>query len=318
MIEFIKPKITSTLTEDGKKGTVEISPLSAGYGLTIGNAIRRVLLNSIPGVACTKISLEGSDGLVLHEFSTMPGVKEDVCEIVLNVKEIIATMTNEFSTVASIDVVGPCEVTDSLIVGDGLTVLNPDHHIATVEEGYRFNLVMTFEQGLGYVSNEQNRRLHPDTPLGTIFVDSKYTPIRHVGYTTETVRIADVSDYEKLIFEIETTGVHTVDEVMAYAAGILAKHFGAFMDLAPEYFELTRLNGETVDADREFLSKPIEELNLSIRSYHSLKRANINTVEDITKRTAQEMMELRSFGAKSYTEISNKIHELGFKFKDEE
>lgn len=318
MIEFIKPKITSNVSEDGRKGTVEISPLSAGYGLTIGNAIRRVLLNSIPGVAVTKIKLEGSEGLILHEFSVMPGVKEDVCEVVLNVKDIIATMTSETPTEAVIDVVGPCEVTDAHIKGDGIKPLNPAHHIATVEDGYRFFMTMTFEQGFGYVSNENNRRIHPDCPIGTIFVDSKYTPIRHIGYTTESVRIDDVSDYEKLIFDVETSGVHTVNEMVAYAAGILAKHFASFADLSLDYFDLTKLSGESQDSGKEFLSKPIEDLQLSIRSYHCLKRANVNTVEDITQKTVEEMMGLRSLGQKSYNEIRDKIHELGFTFKDED
>ncbi len=318
MIEFIKPKITSAMSEDGRKGTVEVAPLSAGYGLTVGNAVRRVLLNSIPGVAVTKIKLEGTEGLVLHEFSVMPGVKEDVCEIVLNVKDIIATMSQDNPTDAVIDVVGPCEVTDASIKGDGIKVLNPTHHIATVEDGHRFLMTLTFEQGFGYVSNENNRRSHSDCPIGTIFVDSKYTPIRHIGYTTESVRIDDVSDYEKLIFEVETSGVHTVNEMVAYAAGILAKHFSAFQDLSPEYYDLTKLSGETQDSGKEFLSKPIEDLQLSIRSYHCLKRANINTVEDITQKTVDEMMGLRSLGQKSYNEIRDKIHELGFKFRDED
>ncbi len=318
MIDFIKPSITSTVSEDGTSGTVEIAPLSAGYGLTIGNSLRRVLLNSVPGVAVTKIRLEGNDGPVLHEFSVMSGVKEDVCEVVLNVKEIIATMAGDLPTDAVIDVTGPCEVTDSMIKGDGITVLNPDHHIATIEAGCKFTMTLTFEHGFGYVSNETNRKIHSDCPIGTIFVDSKYTPIRHIGFTTENVRIDDVSDYEKLIMEVRTTGVHTVNEMVAYASGILAKHFAAFTDLAPEFFNITRLNGEAVDTGKENLAKPIEELNFTIRSYHCLKRANINTVEDITKKTVEEMKSLRSLGQKSYDEIRDKIHELGFSFKDEE
>lgn len=318
MIDFIKPNITSTVFENGCSGTVEISPLSAGYGLTIGNSLRRVLLNSVPGVAVTKIRLEGNDGPVLHEFSVMKGVKEDVCEVVLNVKEIIATMDGELPIDAVIDVVGPCEVTDSMIQGDGITVLNPDHHIATVEEGCRFNMTLTFEHGFGFVSNETNRKLHTDSPIGTIFVDSKYTPILHIGFTTENVRIDDASDYEKLILDVRTTGVHTVNEMVAYASGILAKHFASFTELAPEYFNASKLSGETADNDNENLNKTIEELNFTIRSYHCLKRANINTVEDITKKTVEEMKSLRSLGQKSYDEIRDKIHELGFTFKDEE
>lgn len=318
MVEFIKPKITANLSEDGKTGTVEISPLTHGYGLTVGNSIRRVLLNSVPGIAVTKIRLEGNDGLILHEFSVMPGVKEDVCEIVLNVKEIVATMASEFSTDAVIDVTGPIEVTDSMIKGDGITLLNPEHHIATVEDGCRFRMVLTFEHGFGFVTNDENRKLHPDCPIGTIFVDSKYTPIRHIGFTVDSVRVDDVSDYEKLTFDVQTSGVHKVDEMVVYAAGILAKHFASFTELAPDYFDIIKLNGEPQDSGKENLSKPIEELQLTIRSYHCLKRANINTVEDITKKTAEEMMGLRSLGQKSYNEIKDKIHELGFKFKDEE
>lgn len=318
MIEFIKPRITSVVSQDGREGTVEISPLAPGYGLTVGNSIRRVLLNSVPGVAVTKIRLEGNDGPILHEFSVMPGVKEDVCEIILNVKEIIANMATETPTDAVIDVVGPCVVTDSAIKSEGISVLNPDHYIATVEDGCRFNMVLTFEQGLGFVANDKNRKTHPDCPIGTIFVDSKYTPIRHVGFHTENVRIEDASDYEKLVFDIKTTGVHTVNEMVAYAAGILAKHFASFTELSPDYFEITKLNGETVDTGKENLSKPIEELQLSIRSYHCLKRANINTVEDVIQKTLEEMKGLRSLGEKSLNEIRDKIHELGFTFKDEE
>lgn len=318
MIEFIKPKITANVSEDGKKGTVEVAPLSAGYGMTIGNSLRRVLLNSLPGVAITKIMIEGNDGLILHEFTSVPGVKEDVTEIVLNLKEVVVTTATDLPVEAEIDVMGPCEVTDSLIVGNGVTVINPSHHIATVDAEARFHISITFETGLGFVSQDDNRRLHPDCPIGTIFVDSLYTPIRHVGYEIERMRIGDVSDYEKLVLSIETNGVHTPGQTVAYSAGVLCKHYEVFEELDRLFFaEKIVLSGEDESNDSAVLSMPVEDLNLTIRSYHCLKRANINTVEDIVGKTVEEMMSLRSLGQKSYTEIRDKIHELGFNFKDE-
>lgn len=318
MLEFRKPTIKSTLSEDERFGTIELEPLSRGYGLTVGNAIRRVLLSSIPGTAISQIKLEDNNGLVLHEFSSMEGVKEDVCEIILNVKEIVAKLLVDAPTRGIIDVVGPCVVTDKLIQCGEIKLSNPDHYIATVDEGCRFYMEMVFEQGSGYVPSTQNRKKSLNSPIGTLFVDSIFTPVRHVNFKVDTVRVGQELDYEKLTIELETNGGQTANEAVAYSAGILNCHFNVFNELASCCFEDIKMSGSQEDEKLKKLSMAIEELDLSVRSYNCLKRGNIHTVEDLTKKTKEDMMKIRNLGTKSLDEIEIKITNLGFAFKSEE
>ena len=315
MLHFATPEVKSTISEDGRIGKIEIFPLTRGYGITLGNALRRVLLNSIPGVAPTHISLQGDDGLVLHEFSSLPGVKEDVCDIVLNVKGILVIL-NKMSTYKSvIDVVGPCTVTDKDLSTDGnLIVINPDHHIATVESGHRFYMEVNFSEGEGYVSNAENRDLIKDAPLGTIFVDSIYTPVRQVGYSVENMRHEDRDGYERLIIDITTNGIQPVNKALSYAGSILSKMFGAVSALCEDCFDDVVLIPNVGNQKLAVLSTTVEDLNLTVRSFNCLKRAGINTVADLIARTEDDIFKLRNFGKKSYDEIKLKLQSMGLDF----
>ena len=318
MLEFRKPTIKSTPSENERFGKIELEPLSRGYGLTVGNAIRRVLLSSIPGTAISQIKLEDNNGLILHEFTSMEGVKEDVCEIILNVKEIIAKLLVDTPTRAIIDVVGPCIVTDKNIQCGEIKLVNPEHYIATVDEGCRFYMEMVFEHGSGYVSSSQNRIQHPNSPIGTIFVDSIFTPVRHVNFKVDNMRVGQELDFEKLTIELETNGGQTANEAVAYSAGILNCHFNVFNELASCCFEDIKMSGSQEDEQLKKLSLAIEELDLSVRSYNCLKRGNIHVVEDLTKKTKEEMQKIRNLGAKSLEEIELKLTGLGFAFRTED
>ena len=312
MLEFIKPTITAEVSEDGRTGSVVISPLSRGYGLTLGNAIRRVLLNSIPGTAATEIVLYGDDGLVLHEFTTMPGVKEDVTEIILNVKGICAKLNDKSCYKAVIDVIGPCEVTDACLNKEGvLQVLNPDHHIATVEEGHKFYMEVVFDHGAGYVTNAENKAKAGESKIGVLYVDSIFTPVRQVGYTVENTRHESVDGYEKLTVNITTTGVQTVDQAVAYSGSILTQLFNVVGTLSDCEVPFIGPDSEKTDS---VLDTPIEDLNLSVRSYNCLKRAGINTVKELISRSSDDLYKIRNFGKKSFDEITLKLKELGLSF----
>lgn len=317
MLEFRKPNIKSTITSENYS-SIEIEPLTRGYGLTIGNAIRRVLLSSIPGTAVTKIKLEDSKGLILHEFSTMQGVKEDVCEIVLNIKEIVAKLLVETPTTVVIDVIGPCVITDDYIINPDVKILNPSHYIATVEKGARFYMELTFEHGNGYVPHNKNKENYPNSPIGTIFVDSIFTPVKHVRYKVDNVRVGQNMDYEKLTIELETNGGQTPNEAIAYSAGILNCHFNVFNELAESCFTNIDMINSKEDEKIEKLSIQIEELGLTIRSYHCLKRANVHTVEDLIKKSKSDMIKVRNLGEKSLFEIEQKLLDLGLNFREED
>ncbi len=317
MLEFIKPNIRSIQNNDKNSSIIEIEPLAKGYGLTIGNAIRRVLLNSIPGTAVTKIKLEDNKGLILHEFSIMQGVKEDVCEIVLNVKQILAKLNSENESLAVIDVVGPCVVTDSYIKGEDVEIINPNHYIATVESGCRFYMELTFGNGNGYVNAQTHKERSSDDTVGVIYVDSIYTPVKHVNYKVINIRVGENTEHEKLVIELTTNGVQTANEAVSYAAGILNCHFNVFNQLENFCFRNVIFADSKEDELNKKLSLTIEEMNLSVRSYNCLKRANIHTVEDLTRKTKEDMMKIRNLGAKSLDEIEYKLQSIGLDFLEE-
>ena len=317
-MEFTKPKIESKVDASGMVGTIEVAPLQCGYGLTIGNALRRVLLTTVPGTAVTKIAISGDNGQILHEFTSVKGVKEDVCELVLNVKEIVAQMNQTEPYKAVIDVVGPCVVTDSMISGSGvLQFLNPGHQIATVEKGSRLYMELTFEHGYGFVSQSQNKQNAEESVIGEIFVDSIFTPVKKVGYRVENMRI-NGENFDKLVIDVETNGVKTVNQAIGYAAGILNLHFGVFSQLAGDCFGEPTMKGEDVDPSAGILTKPIEELELTVRSYNCLKRAGVQTIGELIKKSVSEMMKMRNLGAKSFEEIKLKLASLGFEFRPDE
>ena len=323
MIEIEKPNITTVdLSEDGRKGTFIVEPLERGYGITLGNSLRRVLLSSLPGVAVTNIKIDG----VLHEFSTVPGVKEDVTEIVLNVKGITAKLhTNSPKTVV-IDVIGEQVVTAGDIKQDSdIEILNPNHHIATVAQGERFYMELTFDNGRGYVSQDRNKQIHTSllgsnvsAPIGTIYTDSIYTPVYNVRYTVDSTRVGTVTDYDKLTIEIETNGTISAKEAVSLGAKILNEHLNLFVDLSEE------ARNESIMVEREetikekVLEMTIEELDMSVRSFNCLKRAGIDTVEDLTNRTEEDMIKVRNLGKKSLEEVIQKLASLGLTLKKEE
>lgn len=323
MIEIEKPNITTVdLSEDGKFGTFIVEPLERGYGTTLGNSLRRVLLSSLPGVAVTSIKIDG----VLHEFSTIPGVKEDVTEIVLNVKGITAKLhTNSPKTVV-IDVVGEQVVTAGDIKQDtDIEILNPAHHIATVAAGERFYMELTFDSGRGYVSQERNKQIHTallgasvSAPIGTIYTDSIYTPVYNVRYTVDSTRVGTVADFDKLTLEIETNGTLSAKEAVSLGAKILNEHLNLFVDLSED------ARNESIMVEREetikekVLEMTIEELDMSVRSFNCLKRAGIDTVEDLTNRTEEDMIKVRNLGKKSLEEVIQKLASLGLTLKKEE
>ena len=320
MIEIEKPNIsTVNLSEDGRSGKFIVDPLERGYGVTLGNSLRRVLLSSLPGVAVSSIKIDG----VLHEISTIPGVKEDVTEIVLNVKGITAKLhTNSPKTVV-IDVTGACEVTAGDIKHDSdIEILNPEHHIATVGDNARFYMELTFDSGRGYVSQEKNKQNHLRdgviAPLGTIYTDSIYTPVYNVSYNVENTRVGNITDYDKLTLEVLTNGTISAKEAVSLAAKILNEHLNLFVDLSDEAknAEIMVESKETVK--EKVLEMTIEELDMSVRRFNCLKRAGIDTVEDLTNRTEAEMIKVRNLGKKSLEEVIQKLHSLGLELKKEE
>ena len=323
MIEIEKPNITTVdLSDDGKFGTFIVEPLERGYGTTLGNSLRRVLLSSLPGVAVTNIKIDG----VLHEFSTVTGVKEDVTEIVLNVKGITAKLhTNSPKTVV-IDVVGEQVVTAGDIKQDtDIEILNPEHHIATVAEGERFYMELTFDNGRGYVSQERNKQIHTallgpnvSAPIGTIYTDSIYTPVYNVRYTVDSTRVGTVTDYDKLTLEIETNGTICAKEAVSLGAKILNEHLNLFVDLSEMASKESIMVEREETIKEKVLEMTIEELDMSVRSFNCLKRAGIDTVEDLTNRTEEDMIKVRNLGKKSLEEVIQKLASLGLTLKKEE
>ncbi|MEE0970526.1 MAG: DNA-directed RNA polymerase subunit alpha [Clostridia bacterium] len=322
MIEIEKPNITTaTMSDDGKSGQFVIEPLERGFGITLGNSLRRVLLSSLPGVAVSSIKIDG----VLHEFSTVPGVKEDVTEIVLNVKGITAKLHTSTPKTVIIDVVGEKNVTAGDIKQDSdIEILNPEHHIATVGEGERLYMELVFEQGRGYVSQEKNKQMHNailgnvSAPIGTIYTDSIYTPVYNVSYEVEPTRVGSNSDFDKLTLDVLTNGTITAKEAISLGAKILNEHLNLFVDLSDEAKKTEILVERQETIKEKVLEMTIEELDMSVRSFNCLKRAGIDTVEDLTNRTEEDMIKVRNLGKKSLEEVILKLHSLGLDLKKEE
>jgi DNA-directed RNA polymerase subunit alpha len=312
MIEIEKPNIaTVNLSEDGRSGKFIIEPLERGYGTTLGNSLRRVLLSSLPGVAVTCIKIDG----VLHEISTIPGVKEDVPEIVLNVKGITAKLHSDGPKTVVLDVTGPCKATAGDIKQDAdLEILNPDLHIATVSENTRFYMELTFNHGRGYVSQEKNK-LNNQPAIGIIYTDSIYTPVYNVSYSVENTRVGSNTDYDKLTLEVLTNGTISAKEAVSLAAKILNDHLNLFVNLSDEA-KNTEIMIESKETVKEkVLEMTIEELDMSVRSFNCLKRAGIDTVEDLTNKTEEDMIKVRNLGKKSLEEVIQKLHSLGLDLK---
>ncbi len=314
MIEIEKPNITTVeQSEDGTRGTFVIEPLERGFGTTLGNPLRRVLLSSLPGVAVTSIKIDG----VLHEISTVSGVKQDVTEIVLNVKGIIAKLHCDGAKTAVIDVTGPCVATAGDIKQDAdIEILNPDHVIATVGENVRFYMELTFDHGRGYVSQEKNK-LGNQSVIGVIYTDSIYTPVRNVSYTVENTRVGSNTDYDKLTLNVLTNGTISAKEAISLAAKILSDHLDLFVNLSEEAKNAETMVEREETKKEKVLEMTIEELDMSVRSFNCLKRAGIDTVEDLTNRTEEDMIKVRNLGKKSLEEVIQKLHSLGLDLKKE-
>ncbi|MGY0336196.1 DNA-directed RNA polymerase subunit alpha [Limosilactobacillus fermentum] len=314
MIEFEKPNIHKVEEKDNY-GKFVVEPLERGYGTTLGNSLRRVMLASLPGAAITSIQIDG----VLHEFSTVQGVTEDVTQIILNLKQVALKIDSEDAKDLEIDVKGPAEVTAADIQGDGdVTILNSDLHIATVSDGAELHVKMTADKGRGYSSADDNKTRMEGLAIGVLPIDSIYTPIERVNYTVENTRVGQSNDYDKLTLDVWTNGSLTPTEAISLAAKILTEHLTMFVNLTEEA-QVTQVMVEREETHQEkVLDKTIEELDLSVRSYNCLKRADIQTVKDLTERTEADMMKVRNLGTKSLDEIKLKLAELGVGFRQED
>ena len=315
MIEIKKPKIECIETPgDASHGKYVIEPLERGFGTTLGNALRRVMLSSLPGTAATSIKIAG----VQHEFSTIPGVKEDVTEIVLNVKNLLTKLHCEGAKTVFIEAAGPCEVTAGDIKSDGeVEVLNPELHLATLDVGATLSMEITLSHGRGYVSADRNKALRPNV-IGVIPIDSIYTPVYKVNYTVESTRVGASSDYDKLTLEVWTDTTITARDAVSLGAKILCDHFALFTDLSDTLGDKSTVVEKATDSKDKMLELTIEELDLSVRSFNCLKRANINTVADLISKTEDEMMKVRNLGRKSLEEVIGKLEAMGLSLADEE
>ena len=310
MIEIEKPTINKFIDQDGCYGKFVVEPLERGYGTTLGNALRRILLSSLPGAAVTSIKIDG----ILHEFSTIPGVKEDVTEIILNLKKLAVRLDGESTKRAIINAVGPKEVTAADIIGDSdMEIFNPDLHIATLEENATLVMEINLARGRGYVPAEQNKT--ESTPISVIPVDSIYTPVRKVNFTVENTRVGQVTDYDRLVLEIWTDGSITPEEGVSIGANIMQEHLNLFIQLTDATDGLEIMVEKEEDQKEKALEMTIEELELSVRSFNCLKRAAINTVEELTQKTEDDMMKVRNLGKKSLDEVKAKLEELGLGLK---
>ena len=317
MMEIERPKIdTANLSADGRYGKFVVEPLERGFGTTLGNSLRRVLLSSLPGVAVTSIKIDG----VVHEFSTIEGVKEDVTEIVLNVKGITAKLYSDTPKTVRIEASGEGEVTAGSIQQDAeLEVLNPDWHIATLADGAKLVMELTFDKGRGYVPAERNKQNAEQAPLGSLPVDSIYTPVLKVNYGVENTRVGQITDYDKLTLEVWTDGTISAQEAVSLAARIMTEHLNLFVTLSQEAMDAEIMVEKDDKGKEKALEMTIEELDLSVRSFNCLKRAGINTVEDLISKSEDEMMKVRNLGRKSLEEVVAKLDSLGFKLsKDDE
>ena len=310
MIEIEKPTINKYIDEDGNYGKFVVEPLERGYGTTLGNALRRILLSSLPGAAVTSVKIDG----VLHEFSTIPGVKEDVTEIILNLKKLAIRLNGDNTKRVIINAVGPKEVTAADIIGDSdIEIFNPDLHIATLEENATLVMEVNLARGRGYVPAEMNKT--ESTPISVIPVDSIYTPVRKVNFTVENTRVGQVTDYDRLVLEIWTDGSITPEEGVSIGAKIMQEHLNLFIQLTDTTGTMEIMVEKEEDQKEKALEMTIEELELSVRSFNCLKRAAINTVEELTQKSEEDMMKVRNLGKKSLDEVKAKLEELGLGLK---
>ncbi|NLV88957.1 MAG: DNA-directed RNA polymerase subunit alpha [Tissierellia bacterium] len=311
MIEIEKPKIEILeLSEDESYGKFMVEPLERGYGTTLGNSLRRVLLSSLPGAAVSSVKIQG----VLHEFSTIPGVLEDVPEIILNIKGLAAKMHTDEPVTLRIEAQGPAEIkAGDIITGPDVEIINKDHHIATVNEDGNLYMELELVKGRGYVSAERNKK--EGQPVGVIPVDSSFTPVKKVNFTIENTRVGQITDYDRLVLEVWTNGTIKPDEATSLGAKILTEHLNLFIGLTDHVSDVEIMVEKEDDKKEKVLEMTVEELDLSVRSYNCLKRANINTVEELTQRTAEDMMKVRNLGKKSLEEVERKLAELGLSLK---
>lgn len=315
MIGIEKPRIeTAELAADGTYGKIVVEPLERGYGVTLGNSLRRILLSSLPGYAITSVKIDG----VLHEFSTIPGVKEDVTEIILNLKSVILKIHGEGPKTVYIDASGEGEVLAGDIKCDSeVEIINTDHHICTLDKDAHINMELTVAKGRGYVSAEQNKKLMQPV-IGVIAIDSIYTPILKANYTIDDIRVGQDIGFDKLTLEVWTNGTISATEAVSLGAKFLNEHLALFGDLSGEAYDTEIMVDKGEDAKEKVLEMTIEELDLSVRSFNCLKRAGINTVEDLINKTEEEMMKVRNLGKKSLDEVINKLHSFGLDLRSED
>ena len=300
------------LSQDGTYGKFIIEPLERGFGNTLGNALRRVLLSSLPGVAVTTIKIEG----IQHEFSTIPGVTEDVSEIILNLKALSAKLYSDQMKTVTIDVKGPCEVkAKGIVVDDELEFVDPEAHIATLNEDAHLQMTLTVDSGRGYVSADKNK--YPNMPIGVIPIDSIFTPIKKVNYSVSDTRVGQITDYDRLTLEVWTDGSVQPDEAISLAAKILTEHLTLFVGLTEQVTTIAFTDQED-DKKEKVLEMTIEELDLSVRAYNCLKRAGINTISELVQRNQEDMMKVRNLGRKSLEEVEQKLEALGLSLRPSE
>jgi DNA-directed RNA polymerase subunit alpha len=316
MIEIEKPRIeTEELTEDGKHGRFVVEPLERGFGNTLGNSLRRVLLSSLEGCAVTSIKIDG----VLHEFSTIPGVKEDVTEIVLNMKSVVAKLYETSPKVVEISAQGPCVVTAGDIKCDSeVEILNPEQHIATLGEDAKLNMEITIDKGRGYIPAERNKLISGNNVIGVLPIDSIYTPVLKVNYTVDNTRVGQITDYDKLTLDVWTNGVINAQEAVSLAAKVLTEHLNLFVNLSDNASSAEVMVEKDDKGKEKILEMTIEDLDLSVRSFNCLKRAGINTVEDLINKSEEDMMKVRNLGRKSLEEVIQKLNSLGFSLQKED
>lgn len=314
MLEIEKPDIEiKSLSEDGKMGRFVVEPLESGYGITIGNSLRRVLLSSLPGAAVSCINIRG----VEHEFATIPGVLEDVPELILNIKEIVLKSHIDEPVHITIEKTGEGELlAGDIQTGIDVEIINPDHHIATLNEDANVFMDLTVERGRGYEPSELKK--DEVTQIGVIPIDSNYTPIRRVNWKVENTRVGQRTDYDRLILDVETDGSMPADEAVSLAAKVLTEHLNLFIGLTDHVNDVNIMVEKEEDQKEKVLEMTVEELDLSVRSFNCLKRANINTVEELTQRTEEDMMKVRNLGKKSLEEVQNKLEDLGLSLKESE
>ncbi len=317
IVEIEKVRIDCVeVGQNGCYGKFVVEPLERGFGHTLGNSLRRVLLSSLPGSAISSVHIEG----VQHEFSTVPGVKEDVTELILNLKGLAVKLYGDDTApkTLSIDAKGPCEVTAADIKADDeVEVIDPDMHIATLNEDAHLQMQMTLERGRGYVSADKNKEKNPNMPIGVIAIDSIFTPIRKVNYTVEDTRVGQATDYDRLTLELWTNGTLKPEEAISGAAKILSEHLSLFVSLTDQVMPVSMVQPED-DRKEKVLEMTIEELDLSVRAYNCLKRANINTVAELVTRNQEDMMKVRNLGRKSLEEVEQKLQALGLGLRPNE